>query len=957
MFIGREEELHTLARCAAEARQGRPWVVWVQGEPGIGKSALVRHWLDRDDLAGFRVLDASGGASRADVPFGVVRRLVAGTPPRRRAGLDLLDRLPDSAPPFQVGAELLELLGRYESEGPVAVVVDEAQWADRPSLQALGFVLRRLRADAVLTVLVTRSGVPAGQGDVAWQDEVERLAAVAERVCRVVLKGLNTAEVARLALHVAGFSLGTGTADRIRAMTGGNALYLGTLLAELPQDELERGVLRPPPSLAAAVHRRVAGLPESGRALVEAAAVLELPAPLGRVARTAGVADPAAALDAGLAAGLLQWWPAEPYTPVAVRHELQRLAVVAAIPPGRLRALHAAAAPLVDRDRSWHHRVGAAEGADDGLAVALAGEADRLTSVGSTEAAANLLLLASRVAGTRPGRERFLLMAMALLMGADRFTRVQHALPEVRRCAASPMRSLVLGAYATSRGELAEAEQLLTDAMEATEATEATEGMEGTEGTDATGGTGGTGGAPGDPVVTALAGVWLGRLYTLRADGRALASVSARVLAGEPEKAGLTALAHLARANLATGRAFTDGPAAGLAELAALPAVPSQVGPDAAILLTYRGIFHTWSGRLTSAVEDCAAVLDLGRRTGCPVLAEFVYPTLTAAQFWLGSWDDAAISAENGLLVTATEDKPWAYAAGYVMASRVASGRGQWARAEELLEAAGPWAQAVGAEFSLPLVALGRAQLAHAKDDHEGVLAALRPVEESAHRRDRAAVNGMVVLTQLWWRPLYAQALIELGRLDAARAAVADLRAFAEGVPCLRPAASWLDGLLQERQGAREAALATYRQGLSLPVTADDIPLHRALLEQALSGALAADPPGSAGRQEATAWLRQARDRFARLGAQPFLKRCEDALAALQDGTALSGPSLLERLSDRERDVAHLVARGMTNKEIATELFISARTVDYHLGNIYARLGITGRRRLRDLVQRGTAPA
>jgi DNA-binding CsgD family transcriptional regulator len=842
------------------------------------------------------------------MPFALVSQLTSQVPPAHIADFPLLSTVPPTqTPPFQVGAQLLGLLGKLQATGPVAIVVDDVQWADQTSVQALGFVLRRLRADAVLAVLVLRSAETGEPRDATTEAVVRRLIDSGERMLWLSLAGLETSEVAELARQTLGKALGPRAVADLCQQTEGNPLYLQTLMRELPLEEWAGGMLQAPASLTAAVGRALKGLPEDGRRLVEAAAILGRRVPLPLAAQVGGVADPAQALEAALEAGLLRWWPAESSTPV-----------VAAVPPRRLRALHAAAAPLVDRMASWGHRVGAAEGPDDHLAKELDLAAAEMAADGHAERAATLLMLSSQVSGTRAEKERRLLTAAAHLMMGDKHTQVQQMLHEVQECASCPLRSMVLGAYATSRGALDEAQALLTEALQP------------------------DGEPPAPAPVAAMTSVWLGRLYTMRADGEAIVAVSRGMLESTPVD-GPTA--QFARVNLAVGRAFVEGPRAGVRELSGLPPA-ADVLPDQAIALSYRGILHTWSGALIAATEDLTTVLRLGQDTGCAMLAEFVYPTLTVAQYSLGAWNDASISADKGLLVLSTEDKPWAYPVGYAVASCVPSGRGEWDRSEELLAKAEEWAELVGPGLSSPVIASCRAILCQAAGDHAGMLTALRSVLESQ------TAAGAVNLTQLWWRPLQVEALIETGHLVQARKALADLELFAEQATCLRLAVAWLSGRHAEQRGEQETALSLYQQGMDLPPTSDDLPFHKASLEHAYGRAL-----GTAGQQRsAIATLQKAQERFTLLGATPFLERSQADLLRLGPTGTRTHRSGMEELTEREREIAHLVGRGMTNKEIAGELFISPKTVEYHLGHVYARLGLTSRRQLRDHIQQQTLP-
>ena len=158
VFVGRADELAVLEAAAAEARGGRPKVVLVEGEAGIGKSALLARFAA--GLADAAVLRASGDEAERLVPYGIVAQLVAsargagGSPP----GL-LASELSGAVDPLAVGAELVIWLGQVCcGQKMVLACIDDLQWADGPSARALLFAVRRLHVDQVLVVLSARAG-------------------------------------------------------------------------------------------------------------------------------------------------------------------------------------------------------------------------------------------------------------------------------------------------------------------------------------------------------------------------------------------------------------------------------------------------------------------------------------------------------------------------------------------------------------------------------------------------------------------------------------------------------------------------------------------------------------------------------------------------------------------------------------------------------------------------------
>ena len=206
-FVGREQELARLAVLADKVRSGNPQVVCVRGQAGIGKTTMVRRFVA--DLTDFTVLLATGDAAETALDLGVVGQLV------RRLADDGVHTEPELSP-LAVGAQLLDLLGRLQADGSVALVVDDLQWADAPSVQALGFVLRRIWADQVLVVVVSRED----------GERLDRLARSGPSATVIELSGLATDDVARLSRVVAGRLLPDAAAERLRDYTGGHPLHL-----------------------------------------------------------------------------------------------------------------------------------------------------------------------------------------------------------------------------------------------------------------------------------------------------------------------------------------------------------------------------------------------------------------------------------------------------------------------------------------------------------------------------------------------------------------------------------------------------------------------------------------------------------------------------------------------------------------------------------------------------------
>jgi DNA-binding CsgD family transcriptional regulator len=232
-----------------------------------------------------------------------------------------------------------------------------------------------------------------------------------------------------------------------------------------------------------------------------------------------------------------------------------------------------------------------------------------------------------------------------------------------------------------------------------------------------------------------------------------------------------------------------------------------------------------------------------------------------------------------------------------------------------------------------------RALVCQAAGDYAGLAAAL------GHWQDESLLDGRSRVYGVLWRPLLVEGLIGAGQLGEATVALSRLQAQGAGVAFLRPALAWLAGWLAEQHGDPRAALASYTQGES-PGTGDS-PVYAARLLLAHGRLLRR----TGQRRQAVEPLRRARALYARLRAAPFAAQAEQELA--ECGLPRNrGPQRSPlAMTSRETEVAHLVSRGLTSKEVAAELFITPKAVGYHLGNIYAKLGLSGRQQLRQALR------
>ena len=468
VFVGRRGPLALVDEAWADARAGRPGVVWVEGEAGAGKSAVLAR-----AVAGRRasaVLTATGDAAETGLAHGLLDQLLADLPPA------LLDRFPllrpdrdPRADPLAVGADLLGALGAVPGEDPVLLVLDDLQWADPASVRVLVFTLRRLRHDRVLVlagVRVAGSGPDAREPDPAdaWW---ERLPAAGRTIRRVRLEGLEPAELSELAAAV-GRPLGsTGAAERLWRHTRGHPLHARALLEELPPEVLagSADALPAPRSLSSVVLVRLARAAPATEALVVATSVLGESAPLALAAAVAGLDDPAAALDEAVGMGLVEELPGGPTVRIGFVHPLVRAAIRGDLPPMRRRALHAASAGLLSGRVALDHRVAAAAGPDPELAAELEDLVGEPGAALAGSEAADLLHAAADLSTDPDDRERRLLAAASRLLADGEVARAVALEGAVEGCRPGPWRTAVLGQLALVTGRFGVARERLEAAL------------------------------------------------------------------------------------------------------------------------------------------------------------------------------------------------------------------------------------------------------------------------------------------------------------------------------------------------------------------------------------------------------------------------------------------------------------------------------------------------------------
>lgn len=909
-FVGRTAELDHLRTRADRVAAGRARLVRLEGPTGAGKSALLDRFVA--SLTGFTVLTADGDPTESSLPYGLLDQLLAGA--EGRLSIRGRHRSTPDTTPITAGTRLLALVGELQTAGPVAIVVDGLQWADSPSAQALGFALRRLADHRVLALLALR--VPGH--DVDAVAVTEHLTRNRIETTTLTVGGLSIRDIRALSVLLTGQDLPLPTAAKLHRHTDGNPGHVSSLLTEVDHRLLidATDTLPVPRSLLTAIGQAVRRLPPDSRRLVEALAVLGGRYPLARVAQLARVGGPAAALGPALEAGLVRWWPSDPTNQLVMGHTLYRDAVYQLLSPPWRAELHATAATMVDHASSWAHRVAATATADGRLAAELEREAVVVADTARHDVAAQYLRWAAELSDSRVEHERrFLGACLHMLVTSNPGWAVSRR-ADIESCRPSPLRDCVQGmTLLFGVGDLPAAEPLLTRTVAEGDASP---GLRGT-------------------AAGALAALhlWRGRVTeVLDASSIALAAP------GVPGR-----MRDFVHAQRAVARGRRDGLRSGLAELGHLPERADTVSFTDLDGLSCRGSLHAMLGEYEEAVGDLSAALRLSRSRDGSMGGPVPYCYLAATRYALGDWTEAAAAADEALGMQDVHTQPQHHALTRMVATLVPAARGDFDTAVEHAAAARVRAETLGTPQDLRYAAIAGALVARARADRTGMFDALRLVDRVTTPQAHAW------WWDTWWRPLRVEARLDVGELDEAESDLRDFEKSAADIAHTDDVLVRLWGGLAARRGTPAEALEIYAARIRDAGRAH-LPLPRAMLEHDYGRLLLS----TGYRNDARVWLTQAYRRFAMLGARPFARRAERDLR-LCDPRAMpkATPRVtagMSGLTDREEQVSKLVAGGLTNREIATELYITTKTVEYHLSNIYAKLGVASRQEFKRLLDR-----
>ncbi len=899
MLLGRRGELQVLDGLLNGVRGGRSAVLVVRGEAGVGKTALVDHAVGAaPDL---RVVRAVGVESEMELPFAALHQLCGPM-------LDRLGRLPDpqsdalrtafglAAGPapdrFLLGLAVLSLLSEVAADRPLVCAVDDAQWLDRASAQALAFAARRLWGESVLVVFATREPGVELRG-----------------LPELVVEGLQNADAQELLRSVVRWPLDKRVADRIVAETRGNPLALLELPRGLSQGELAAGFGLPdalPIRIQNSFLQRVESLPGKTRLLLAIAAAEPTgePALVWRAADRLGIPAQAAApaAEAGLLGIGLR---------VQFQHPLVRSACYWAASLGDRQRVHAALAeatdPLEDPDRRAWHRAQATSGQDEEVAAELERAASRAQARGGLAAMAAFL---ERAAGLTP----------------DPVTRADRAL-------AAAQAKIQAGAFDTALGLLGMADAVPLDALQRAR--------------------------------VSLVHAQLAFVSNRGSEASPLLLQAAGRLEGID--VGLARATYLDTVNAALFAGRLAGRGAGVLEVArAAGAAPPAHAPRAPDLLL-DGLVANFSAGYSAGLPILQQSLSaFGREMSAEEELRWLWLACIAA---LHLWDDDRWDVLSRRHVELAREAGALGELPLALSSRVFMQlfAGELTVATSLVEEARAATDATGSNLA-PYGALGLAAWRGGEDEASALIEVTR--EEVAQRGEgigitliewasAALYNGMARYDQalaaaergseypyepglaIWSVVELIEAAVRTGSLERAAQALERLSATTSvaGTDWALGVEARSRALLSEGESAERL----YQEAIQR------LGRTRVRAELARAHLLYGEWLRRQNRRvDAREQLRSGYEMLTAMGIEGFAERARRELLAMGETVHKRAAETVGPLTNQEAQIAWRARDGRTNPEIAAELFLSSRTVEWHLRKVFAKLGVSSRRQLRE---------
>jgi DNA-binding CsgD family transcriptional regulator len=871
----------------------------IHGEAGIGKTALLNYVVE--SAADMRLLQAAGVESEMELAFASLHQLCAPLldaverlPAPQRDALEIAFGLTSGPAPdrFLVGLAVLTLLSDAAEERPLLCVVDDAQWLDGVSAGTIAFVARRLLAEPVGLLLAARA--PAG--DFRGLPEMEVL-------------GLRDGDARALLRSAVLFRLDERVRDRIVAETRGNPLALLELPRGLTPTQLAGGFglldaprQALPTRLEQGFQRRLEGLPGPARLLLLVAAAEPIGDPLlvWRAAERLGIETAAADATDGLLTIEAS---------VRFRHPLVRSAVYRSAPVEQRRTVHRALAEATDREvdpdrRAWHLAAATAR-LDDEIALELERSAGRAQARGGVAATAAFLQRAAALTQNPTRRaERALAAAQASLQcGAFDValglvaTAEAGALDEFQRARVA----LIRGRLAFASGPSSEAPSLLLKAARGLEPFDLELARE-----------------------TYLS-AWGAATVAGRHAREGVLLEICRAIRALPPRRGAPLPLDLLLEGLALWATDGSAAAAPTCQLAAkavldLPADDvlrwGWVAPAASTMVWDDEAERTICARQVQIYRDAGALADLPLHLNA----------LGQEAAWSGDFPGAlAFIAESASVAAATGSR-----FGPSAALRLGALQGREAEASALIARA--LERAAAEEQGLVET--------HAYWAAAVLSNGLARYEEAASAADEATSNTFEPFVSKWALAELVEAAVRLGQTEIARDALERL------AETTRPAGTDFALGIEARSRALLAggdeAGSFYREAI------DRLARTRLRPELGRAHLLQGEWLRREGRRiDARDQLRTAHDMFVAIGMEAFAERTRRELVATGETVRKRSPETREDLTPQEEQIARLARDGLSNQEIGAQLFLSSRTVEWHLRKVYAKLHIGSRRELR----------